>query len=284
MDGRTLEGLAELICGDDKEGAPRYRTGGELSIFFRNTGLPHRHDGSTRKWWTLEVLRQLQPHQLQGVVLRLADPVEYNGDREQIRKAVVALNRLLAIEERRVVIEGKTPRLERIKVDYSVKDDDGGRELKPLPPPDFVRIDLEPGVGVLLAQRWAEAERCLNAKAFLAGTIIMGSLLEGLLLGVMQRNPRQANQSPSAPKSPSTGAVKHFADWRLSEMIDVGHDVGWIDLDVKRFSHSLREFRNLIHPYEQMATRANPDEDTCKISWLVVQATVKSYAQKLVTA
>ncbi|WP_417763737.1 hypothetical protein [Shewanella sp.] len=75
--------------------------------------------------------------------------------------------------------------------------------------------------------------------------------------------------------------MKNFANWKLAEMIDVAHHVGWLGLGVKKFSHSLREFRNLIHPYEQMATRMNPDADTCGISWLVVQAAVNDLAKQL---
>ena len=61
-------------------------------------------------------------------------------------------------------------------------------------------------------------------------------------------------------------------------MIEVGHEVGWIQLDVKKFSHALRDFRNIIHPYQQLAVRTNPDLDTCKISWLVVQAACNDIA------
>ena len=64
-------------------------------------------------------------------------------------------------------------------------------------------------------------------------------------------------------------------------MIDVAHSVGWIDLDGKRFSHALREFRNLIHPYQQLALRTNPDADTCGIRWLVVQAAINDLARVL---
>jgi len=56
---------------------------------------------------------------------------------------------------------------------------------------------------------------------------------------------------------------------------------GSISLDVKKFSHALREFRNLIHPYQQMAVNTFPDKDTCEISWLVVQAAVNDLARKL---
>ncbi len=41
---------------------------------------------------------------------------------------------------------------------------------------------------------------------------------------------------------------------------------------VKKFSHSLRDFRNYIHPYEQVSSRFNPDEHTARISWQVLKA------------
>lgn len=75
--------------------------------------------------------------------------------------------------------------------------------------------------------------------------------------------------------------MKRFSDWSLSEMINVAHDLDWIDLDVKKFCHALRAFRNLIHPYEQWVSRSNPDRDTCEISWLVVQAAANDLARLL---
>jgi len=38
-------------------------------------------------------------------------------------------------------------------------------------------------------------------------------------------------------------------------------------LDVKRFSHALRDFRNYIHPYEQWRNAFNPDEHTALICY-----------------
>jgi hypothetical protein len=64
-------------------------------------------------------------------------------------------------------------------------------------------------------------------------------------------------------------------------MINVAHEAGWLDLDVKKFSHALREFRNLIHPYQQMMERSFPDKDTSEISWLVVQAASNDLARIL---
>lgn len=65
-----------------------------------------------------------------------------------------------------------------------------------------------------------------------------------------------------------------FQEWTLSNFIDVSYDIGLLGLDVKKFSHVLRDFRNYIHPYMQMSSRFSPDIDTAKISWQVLQAAI----------
>jgi len=251
MDENTLENLAEFICGG--EPYPVYRTGAELTRFFRRAGLRHAvHDGSTRKWWTLEVLRTCSPMQLRQIIERLASPLEYGGDRETIKSALNSLNKILSVEGLRVKLEGKAPIFEPIEVDFTIEDMGGKEEdLKPLPPPAFLSLRLEPGIGDLLQERCDEVQKCMDSGAYLAATVMMGSLLEGLLLGVFQRNPTVANQAVNTPVDSKTGKPKNFSNWKLSEMIDIAHSLGWIDLDVKKFSHALREFRNLIHPHSQ---------------------------------
>ena len=43
-----------------------------------------------------------------------------------------------------------------------------------------------------------------------------------------------------------------FQDWKLTNFIDVSYELGLLDEDVK-VSHALRNFRNYIHPYEQVS-------------------------------
>jgi len=279
MDARTLETLAEMICGDGLD-YPVYRTGSELTRFFQRVGFSNfRHDGSTRKWWTLNVLNQLTDNNLKAVVLRLADPLEYCGNQEQVKQAIKKLNEILMVEGLKVELEGIKPRLKEVAPQFAEQLKEP--ELKPLPPPDFLNLKLEPGLGEILSDRWNQAQKCLNVEAYLAATIIMGSMLEGVLLAVLQRFPHEANKCKAAPHDAQTGNVRYFAEWTLSDMINVAHEAGWLDLDVKKFSHALREFRNLIHPYQQVVMKAFPDKDTCEISWLVVQAAANDLAKKL---
>ncbi len=279
MDGQTLDALADMICGGG-QGYPVCRTGSELTRFFQRVGFSNfKHDGSTRKWWTIDVLKQLTDNNLKAVVLRLADPREYKGNQQQIGQAITKLNEILMVEGLKVELEGIIPKLKEIIPQFVEQPSEP--ELKPLPPPDFLSLKLEPGLGEILADRWEQAQKCMIAEAYLAATIIMGSMLEGMLVSIFQKFPEDGNRCKSAPLDQRTGKVKYFADWSLSDMINVAHEVGWLDLDVKKFSHSLREFRNLIHPYQQMIVKAFPDKDTCEISWLVVQAAANDLAKKL---
>jgi len=280
MDENTLNNIAGFICGND-ENHPVYRSSSKITEFFGRAGLPQFvHDGSTRQRWILDRLKECNREQLANVLKRLVSPREYGGDREAIKSALIQINEILYVEGFKLKLVGMEPKFETISVDFS-EDGDEIESLKPLPAPNFLALGLESRVGEILKNRWDEAQRCVDAEAYLSATIIMGSMLEGLLLGVCQRYPSVANKCPSAPKDLKAGKIKNFANWSLSEMIDVAHQVGWLGLDVKKFSHSLREFRNLIHPYEQMVTGMNPDSDTCGIFWLVVQAAVNDLAVQL---
>jgi len=280
MDAITKEKLAEFICGDDERKCPVYRSSSYLTRFFRNIGLNYIHDGSTRKWWVLDVLNSLRGQDLQKVILRLASPKLYGGNEEYTKLALKTLNETLAVEGLKIKINGIEPILTKETPNFNFeKDMDKVKnELVPLPPPDFKALNLEMGIADILERRWDEIQKCIDAKANLASVILMGSLLEGFLLGVMLRFPKETNNAHNAPKD-KEGKVKKFPEWTLSEMIDIAHSIGWIELDVKKFCHALRTFRNIIHPYQQLACKAFPDIDTCNISWLVVQAACNDIAK-----
>lgn len=115
MDGQTLDSLADVICGDDKKEYPIYRTGSELTRFFQRVGFSNFiHDGSTRKWWTLEVLNQLSENNLKAVILRLADPREYRGNQQQVSQAISRLNEILMVEGLKIELVGVKPTLKEI--------------------------------------------------------------------------------------------------------------------------------------------------------------------------
>lgn len=146
-------------------------------------------------------------------------------------------------------------------------------------PIDFRKIPTVGPLAPILESRLAEAKRCLEANSPLAVIFHCGSILEGLLLGIACANPQQFNTAPNSPKN-KEGSVKRFPEWTLAQFIDVAFEVGYLKLDVKKFSHTLRDFRNYIHPYEQMSARFNPDEHTAQICLQVLKAAAASLSGK----
>ncbi len=135
------------------------------------------------------------------------------------------------------------------------------------------KLGLDGVVSDILKQRTTEIQKCMQAQASLAAIFLCGSTLEGILLGIASTRPREFNQSIQSPKD-KEGKVKKFQDWTLNDFINVARDLDLIGEDVKKFSHALRDFRNYIHPYEQMASNFAPDQHTAKICWQVLQAAI----------
>ena len=137
---------------------------------------------------------------------------------------------------------------------------------------DLTSLALSPAIEVTIKQRLEEIRTCLISKAPLSVVFLSGSTLEGLLLDAAVKNPQAFNTAKAAPRR--DGRVRQFPDWTLNELIDVAHETGRISLDVKKYSHALRDFRNYIHPFAQASASFAPDEHTAKISWQVLRAAI----------
>lgn len=137
--------------------------------------------------------------------------------------------------------------------------------------PNLNKLPVEPQVAKIIAERLDEARKALAAGASLSVIFLCGSVLEGVLIGAAQQQPAQFNRATSSAKT-SEGRVKPFHEWSLAQLIDAGHEIELLGLDVKKFSHGLRDFRNYIQPYEQMASRFTPDQHTAKVCFQVLKA------------
>lgn len=283
-----LDALAEFICGDDKDRFPVYRSSSNLTRFFQNIDIDATHDGSTRKPWVLGVLKQLHPSDIEKVILRLVDPREYQGVGDSFKKAVQSMNEILVMESLAVGFDNVRPFIKRAapqKFDEAeifkttTKDET-----------DFLRkqfgddihiqeLGLDSVITSYLQQRVDEAQSCPKNKVPLGTIFLLGSTLEGILLAVALKDQAKYVRSKTAPKE-KAGPVKKIYDWRLAELIDVAHEVDDLKLDVKKFSHVLRDFRNYIHPFHQMSHSFNPDQHTVDICWQVFKAAFYQLKEK----
>ena len=144
--------------------------------------------------------------------------------------------------------------------------------------PNIQRLPIESLAVPIIQARLKEAQACLSVGAHLSVILQCGSVLEGILLGAAQKEPERFNRSNASPKNERDGKVKGFPEWSLSEFINVAQDIGLLKPDVQKFSHGLRDFRNYIHPYQQMNSGFTPDEHTAKVCLQVLKAALADVA------
>lgn len=143
--------------------------------------------------------------------------------------------------------------------------------------PNIEKLPIEQAATTVIRRRLEEARIALTAGAHLSVIFLCGSVLEGVLLGAAQSRPACFNLANASPKF-SDGTVKRFQDWSLAQFIDVACEIGVLKPDVRKFSHGLRDYRNYIHPYEEMASGFTPDQHTAKVCFQVLKAALASVA------
>jgi hypothetical protein len=130
----------------------------------------------------------------------------------------------------------------------------------------------------VIEQRREEIEICLKAKAPLAVIFLCGSTLEGLLFAVAEKNPKDYNQAQAAPSK--DGKVKPLGEWTLQNLIAVSREHGLIGEDVVKHADAVRDFRNYIHPRQQIRENFTPRMVTAEIAHKVLQAAIIDLAAK----
>lgn len=139
---------------------------------------------------------------------------------------------------------------------------------------DIDKLVLTTELKKVILERIVEVKKCMDARAPLAVIFLCGSTLEGLLLSYATRHPATMNAAAASPKDRTTGRVLPLKDWKLSALIDVTKEIGLIDEDTSKFSSSMREFRNYIHPNQQVTKKFSPTMATAEICFKVLQSAI----------
>lgn len=280
---KTLEELRNLINEETE-----YRSGSQLVQFFNELGFKDTYgQGFPSRWmYADEKLARINgTPELDKCIRNLFAPVNYVGRIDELDKFIKDFNQYLVFDGWKVIRKIKeitfTKSTERdLEQTLSTKpvDDEEVFLSKEFEEISLEKLGLDGVIANVLNLRLEEIKRCLSLKAPLAVIFLCGSTLEGILLGTALKYPKQFNQAKAVPKN-TENKVKQFHDWTLNDFINVAYELSLLKEDVRKFSHSLREFRNYIHPFQQVSSRFDPDEHTAKISWQVLKAVIFQLAQ-----
>jgi hypothetical protein len=264
LDASTLDEIARLLCGDD---GPLYRKGWELRDFMQRAGLADvpDQDGAPRRPWTRQALEggDSQAMNAERAILRLADAREYAGEKAAYQETLRQLSDILSLEGLQVVHDRRgRPRLAELDEPRESKEALLRVELKV----SISQVITDHAMAAVAEQRLREAKTCQEAGAYVATLIMLGSLLEGVLIAVVEE------RLPGDPPKPLDRIG-------LEELINLAHKSGWIQVDAKLGSELIRRYRNLVHPAAQLRIGDPPDADTLDMCWPVVNATLNDLAE-----
>jgi len=154
-----------------------------------------------------------------------------------------------------------------------IVEDNNTNEIEDIGEIDFEILNIEPSLLKIIKQRTTEIAKCLKIGSPLAAILLCGSTLEGLLLDNATKHIIQFNQAKTTPRD-NFGNPKHLNEWTLHNLICVSCEVLDLGEDVKKFSSSLRDFRNYIHPKEQLKSNFQPDIHTADICFRVLKLAI----------
>lgn len=285
LSSKSLEKLRDLINEEIE-----YRSGPKLVKFFNNLGFEDSYrQGFPSRWvYTDQRLEQINgSRELDKCIRAVFNPANFIGKLPDLDAHIVSFNEFLAFNKWKVVRSGADisfRKLEKIEIDEPKRDNKAETEdeflRREFTSISVSKLGLEGTVNEILDQRIKEIEKCFFGKAYLAVILMAGSTLEGTLLGVANKNPRSFSSAKASPKD-GVGKVKQFHEWTLSAFIDVAHELRIVQHDTQKFSHTLRDFRNYIHPYQQMSSGFSPTEHTAKLCLQVLKAAIYELGQNI---
>lgn len=102
----------------------------------------------------------------------------------------------------------------------------------------------------VLERDYSEIQRAFISQCWKSVIILSGSAIEAILVDQMLANETNAKGASKAPKNKSD-----IRRWDLAELIEVAVELGIVDSSVDKLSHSVREYRNLVHPGNEIRNK-----------------------------
>lgn len=281
LQSKTLEKLRDLINEETE-----YRSGPQLVKFFNELGFRDEYrQGFPSRWmYTDEKLQSINGKpELDKCIKKVFAPVNYITRSSELAQYIKDFNQYLAFDGWRVERQGSEIIFTKSStIDFPDENKDQRADdflQKEFQDVSINELGLEGEVVKVLDSRMGEIKKCLSSQSPLSIIFLAGSTLEGIFLGIATGHPEIFNKAVASPKN-KEGKPLNFTEWSLNNFIDVAHETGFIKEDVKKFSHALRDFRNYIHPYEQLSKKFNPDMHTAKICLQVLKAAIYQLSLK----
>jgi len=112
----------------------------------------------------------------------------------------------------------------------------------------------------ILERDYSEIQRAFIAQCWKSVIILCGSAIEAILLDLLLQDDEKAKSSQKAPEG------KNLIKWSLNNLIDVAIDLELVTEGIAKLSHSVREYRNIIHPGNEIRNKIEFEKEESRIA------------------
>lgn len=106
----------------------------------------------------------------------------------------------------------------------------------------------DPKTREIVERDYVESQRAFVSQCWKSTIILAGGMIEATLTDLLITNAAKATSAKSAPKKPD------ITKWDLADLIDVAVELSLVPPAVSKLSHPIREYRNLVHPGNELRT------------------------------
>lgn len=117
-----------------------------------------------------------------------------------------------------------------------------------------------PDLRAIIERDYGELQRAYISECWKSVIILCGGAIEAILTDLLIQNQTAAKAAKSAPKN------SDITRWDLSKFIDVAVEISLVSAGVEKLSHSIREYRNLVHPGNELRSKLRFDAEEAKIA------------------
>jgi hypothetical protein len=118
-----------------------------------------------------------------------------------------------------------------------------------------------PELRKILERDYIEIQQAFVAHCWKSVIILSGGAIEAILMDLLMKNQSAAFGAAKAPKTKSD-----IATWDLVNLIEVSAEIGLVSSSIDRLSHSVRQYRNLIHPGNEIRNKLTFDTEEARIA------------------
>ena len=121
----------------------------------------------------------------------------------------------------------------------------------------------------ILERDYTEIQRNLISLNWKSAIILSGGSIEAILLDLLLKEPDKARSSSKAP------GERDLNKWDLNNLVEVAVEEEFIESDIAKLSHTVREYRNLIHPGVEIRKNLKVEPEEAKIAVEVLHILIR---------